>query len=123
MNQTQAKLPNQLPTIVLERDSLKKDQNYVVLPAEELEDILAPGEQITLLTRAPGDGNTNWVADAVVTHYMTCYILDIPTFMLTGHHDPMMKNPMALYNALQNRLNRRLNPVDLVVVVGFRTIE
>jgi hypothetical protein len=122
MNQTQKQdaLPGMAAKIILERDSFKKDQNFVVVPAAELEDVLTPGDNITLATMM-GD-QESWAGDGVVTHFMSCYVLDIPTFVLTAHQDPMLKNPMALYNHLQGRLSRRVTPIDLVYCIGFRPI-
>lgn len=120
MPQAQSALPRQAEKIILERDTFKKDQNFVVVPDEKMDITLKPGDNVSFVM-VTGDQET-WVGDGVVTHFMTCYVLDIPPFVLQKHQDPMLKNPMALYNHLQGRLERRVTPIDLVCCVGFRMI-
>jgi hypothetical protein len=120
MPQTQPELQGMAAKIILERDSFKKDQNFVVIPAEELDKDLKPGDNITLVTKM--QDQESWAGDAVVTHFMSCYVLDILPAILSGHQDPMLKNPMALYNHLQGRLSRRVTPIDMVYCIGFKII-
>jgi len=115
-------LPGQETSILVDRSTFKKDTNFVVALEAELENAeVEIGHQINFHTLA-GEIK-EWAGVGVVTHIMTCYLLDVPPFIMAKHQDPMFKNPMALYNHLQGRGNRLLTPVDKVICVGFRMIQ
>ncbi len=118
-------LPGQELSLSVVRDSLRKDQNFIVAMETEVETEGQPrlevGDTINLHMMV-GDSQ-QWVGTVTVSHVMQCYVLDIPSFVMSKHQDPLFKNPMALYDHLQVRAGRRLTPVDIVYCIGFRVIS
>ena len=121
MSQKQNALPGQQPSFFIRRETFKQDGNWLVILDSELNgfSMLEPGDQFDMVVES-GNGETNWAGAGICTHSMSCFILDIPKFVLDKHHDPMMKNGMALYDELQTRGKARLSPATMVFCIGFR---
>jgi hypothetical protein len=115
-------LPGQELNLHIDRGSFKKDQNFIVVMESELEETeCGLGDAITFHT---GEGDSAlWEGTGTVTHVMSCYLLDIPKFIMEKHQDPLFKNPMALFHHLQGRVGRMLTPVDKAVCIGFRIVQ
>ncbi|MHC4757214.1 MAG: hypothetical protein ACYTE8_01005 [Planctomycetota bacterium] len=116
---TNMTLPGQEVSILLDKPTFKKDQNFVVLMLSEVQD-----DKINLGDRVNFHLQTDpthkeWAGVGTVTHIMTCHILNLPAFIMQKHQDPEFKNPMALYDHLQSRVGRLLSPADKVVTIGF----
>ena len=114
-------LPGQEVSLAIDKAVFKKDQNFMVAMLSEIEADpnlqLDIGDQINFhINNGP---EKEWAGLGQVTHIMTCYLLDIPPFIMSKHQDPMFKNPMALYHHLQGRVGRLLSPTDKVVAIGF----
>ena len=116
-------LPGQETSLLIDKVTFKKDQNFMVAMESELVDTkLEIGDQVNF-HRQIDSSNKEWAGLGVVTHIMTCYLLDLPVFIMSKHQDPEFKNPMALYDHLQGRVGRLLTPTDKVVSVGFRMVH
>ena len=110
---TQARLDY---TIDVSRPIFRKDSNFVVT-LDPYTDIPKPGDAITITT----DGE--FAAAGTITHTVVSSILDIPKFVFDKMHDPMYKNPIALYHRLGRQSGDRLiMPTELVLSIGFTVV-
>lgn len=117
----QAVLPGQEPSFRIGRETFKKDGNWLVVIQEELGEhpIMEPGDNFHL-TVDIGGGQEQWCGTGICTHFMSCFVLDIPKFVLDKHHDPSMKNGLAMYEELQRRQQGRISPATTVYCIGFK---
>jgi len=120
MSTKQAQLPGQQPSFRISAESFKQDGNWLVILDSELGEfpMLEPGDHFDMWVESGSE--KNWAGGAICTHFMSCFILNIPKFVLDKHHDPIMKNGMALYDELQKRGQARLSPATMVFCIGFR---
>lgn len=121
---TNMTLPGQEVSLQIDKVTFKKDQNFMVAMESELKDELTIniGDQVNF-HRQINPQNKEWAGVGVVTHIMTCYLLDLPAFIMSKHQDPEFKNPMALYHHLQTRVGRLLSPTDKVISIGFTVLH
>jgi hypothetical protein len=120
---TNMTLPGQEVSLLLDKATFKKDQNFMVAMESELVDeTINIGDQVNF-HRQIDPTKKEWAGVGMVTHIMTCYLLDLPVFIMSKHQDPEFKNPMALYHHLQERVGRLLNPTDKVISIGFTMIH
>jgi len=119
----QMTMPGQEVDLSIDQATFKKDQNFVVVLEAELlkKKVIKLGDNINFHT---GHAESKeWSGLGQVTHLMSCYLLDLPPFIMQKHQDPSFKNPMALYHHLQTRVGRLLTPMDKVISIGFKVLH